>query len=80
MRIPIGWMLAIEKGRFLVLSRFPAASRRMTAALAEQLSEDLTTIDHGFSFPLRYFEVHHLFCDLCLLPNEISVALISSGR
>ena len=31
--------------------------------LAERLAEDLTTlvgIDHGFSFPLRYFEVHHL--------------------
>jgi hypothetical protein len=31
--------------------------------LAERLSEDLTTlvgIDHGFSFPLVYFEVHHL--------------------
>jgi hypothetical protein len=31
--------------------------------LAERLSEDLTTlvgIDHGFSFPLGYFEVHHL--------------------
>jgi len=31
--------------------------------LAERLSEDvimLVGIDHGFSFPLRYFEVHHL--------------------
>jgi hypothetical protein len=31
--------------------------------LVEQLSEDLLTlvgIDHGFSFPLRYFEAHHL--------------------
>ena len=31
--------------------------------LAERLSEDLLTlvgIDHGFSFPLRYFEVHWL--------------------
>lgn len=31
--------------------------------LVERLSEDVPTIvgiDHGFSFPLRYFEVHHL--------------------
>jgi hypothetical protein len=31
--------------------------------LAERLAEDVLTlvgIDHGFSFPLRYFEVHHL--------------------
>jgi len=31
--------------------------------LVERLSEDLPTlvgIDHSFSFPLRYFEVHHL--------------------
>ena len=31
--------------------------------LAERLAEDVPTIvgiDHGFSFPLRYFEVHHL--------------------
>ncbi len=31
--------------------------------LVERLTEDVATlvgIDHGFSFPLRYFEVHHL--------------------
>jgi hypothetical protein len=31
--------------------------------LTERLSEDVATlvgIDHGFSFPLRYFEVHHI--------------------
>lgn len=31
--------------------------------LAERLAEDMPTlvgIDHGFSFPIRYFEVHHL--------------------
>lgn len=31
--------------------------------LAERLAEDIPTlvgIDHGFSFPIRYFEVHHL--------------------
>ncbi|MDP2432705.1 MAG: hypothetical protein Q8O33_11815, partial [Pseudomonadota bacterium] len=31
--------------------------------LAERLAEDVPTlvgIDHGFSFPLRYFDVHHL--------------------
>lgn len=31
--------------------------------LVERLAEDIPTlvgIDHGFSFPLRYFEVHHL--------------------
>ncbi len=31
--------------------------------LTERLAEDIPTlagIDHGFSFPLRYFEVHHL--------------------
>lgn len=34
--------------------------------LAERLAEDVPTlvgIDHGFSFPLRYFEVHHLLPD-----------------
>ena len=39
-------------------------SRQTIAAwLVEQLSEDRPTIvgiDHGFSFPLRYFEVHRL--------------------
>jgi hypothetical protein len=34
--------------------------------LLERLTEDVITlvgIDHGFSFPLRYFEVHHLLPD-----------------
>ena len=34
--------------------------------LVEQLRKDHATIvgiDHGFSFPLRYFEVHHLLSD-----------------
>jgi len=34
--------------------------------LEERLAEDLPTllgIDHGFSFPLRYFEVHRLVSD-----------------
>lgn len=34
--------------------------------LIELLSEDVPTlvgIDHGFSFPLRYFETHHLLPD-----------------
>ncbi|MGZ8238804.1 MAG: hypothetical protein ACXWTY_13150 [Methylobacter sp.] len=34
--------------------------------LAKQLAEDIPTlvgIDHSFSFPLRYFEVHHLLPD-----------------
>lgn len=37
--------------------------RGLTEWLTERLSEDVPTIvgiDHGFSFPLRYFEVHHL--------------------
>lgn len=37
--------------------------RGLAGWLVEQLSEDVPTIvgiDHGFSFPLRYFEVHHL--------------------
>ena len=37
--------------------------RGLAEWLADQLSEDVPTIvgiDHGFSFPLRYFEVHHL--------------------
>lgn len=37
--------------------------RGLAEWLAERLSEDGPTIvgiDHGFSFPLRYFEVHHL--------------------
>jgi hypothetical protein len=35
----------------------------IAAWLVERLAEDTPTlvgIDHGFSFPLRYFEVHHL--------------------
>jgi hypothetical protein len=34
--------------------------------LVERLTEDMPTligIDHGFSFPLRYFETHHLLLD-----------------
>jgi len=34
--------------------------------VAERLAEDVPTlvgIDHGFSFPLRYFEVHDLLPD-----------------
>jgi hypothetical protein len=34
--------------------------------LGERLAEDIPTlvgIDHGFSFPIRYFEVHHLLPD-----------------
>jgi hypothetical protein len=37
--------------------------RGLAEWLVEQLSGDVPTIvgiDHGFSFPLRYFEVHHL--------------------
>lgn len=37
--------------------------RGLAEWLAERLSEDVPTlvgIDHGFSFPLRYFEAHHL--------------------
>ena len=37
--------------------------RGMAGWLVERLAEDLPTlvgIDHGFSIPLRYFEVHHL--------------------
>ncbi len=37
--------------------------RGLSEWLAERLLEDVPTIvgiDHGFSFPLRYFEVHHL--------------------
>lgn len=37
--------------------------RGLAEWLAQQLSGDVPTlvgIDHGFSFPLRYFEVHHL--------------------
>ena len=36
--------------------------RGLAEWLVERLSEDRSTlvgIDHGFSFPLRYFEVHH---------------------
>ncbi|MBN1546839.1 MAG: DNA-processing protein DprA [Syntrophaceae bacterium] len=36
MRIPKDWKPAIEEGRLLVLSPFPAAERRMTTALADQ--------------------------------------------
>ncbi len=37
--------------------------RGLAEWLVERLSEEITTlvgIDHSFSFPLRYFEVHHL--------------------
>ncbi len=37
--------------------------RGLAEWLAERFSDDVPTIagiDHGFSFPLRYFEVHHL--------------------
>lgn len=40
--------------------------RGLAEWLAQQLSGDVPTlvgIDHGFSFPLRYFEVHHLLPD-----------------
>jgi hypothetical protein len=50
MRIPIGWRLAIEKGRLLVLSRFPAAARRMTAALAEQRNQMVAALSHEVYF------------------------------
>jgi len=50
MRIPIGWRLAIEEGRLLVLSRFPAAARRMTAALAEQRNQLVAALSHEVYF------------------------------
>lgn len=40
--------------------------RGIAAWLVEKLSKDLPIlvgIDHGFSFPLRYYEVHHLLPD-----------------
>jgi hypothetical protein len=39
--------------------------------LGKKLAEDVPTlvgIDHGFSFPLRYFEVHGLFARLAEIP------------
>ena len=39
MRIPKFWRMAIEEGRLLVLSMFPDAERRMTAALAERRNQ-----------------------------------------
>ncbi|HKJ30227.1 MAG TPA: hypothetical protein VKA34_00300 [Balneolales bacterium] len=39
MRIPIGWRLAIEEGRLLVLFRFPAAALRMTAKMADKRNQ-----------------------------------------
>lgn len=44
MRIPIVWRLTIEKGRLLLLSLFPAAERRMTAALADQRNQMVTAL------------------------------------
>lgn len=41
--------------------------------LAEQLQKDHCTIvgiDHGFSFPIRYFEVHHLLPDWPLFLDD----------
>ena len=43
--------------------------------LVERLSEGTSTlvgIDHGFSFPLRYFETHHLLPDWPTCPNSDS--------
>jgi hypothetical protein len=41
--------------------------------LTERLAEDIPTlvgIDHGFSFPLRYFEVHRLKPDWCTFLDD----------
>ena len=50
MRIPIVWRLAIEEGRLLVLSRFPAAARRMTAALSEQRNQMVAALSDEVYF------------------------------
>jgi hypothetical protein len=41
--------------------------------LVERLAEDAPTlvgIDHGFSFPLRYFETHHLKPDWLIFLDD----------
>ena len=46
--------------------------------LVERLAEDAPTlvgIDHGFSFPLRYFETHGMLPDLAPLPRRFPAPL-----
>ena len=46
--------------------------RRIAEWLVERLTEDIPTvvgIDHAFSFPLRYFEVHGLLPDWPVFPR-----------
>ena len=57
--------------------------RGLAEWLAERLSEDVPTlvgIDHGFSFPLRYFEVHWLEPDWQDVPRRLSEALADRRR
>jgi predicted Rossmann fold nucleotide-binding protein DprA/Smf involved in DNA uptake len=44
MRIPKDWRMAIEEGRLLMLSLFPASERRMTSALAEQRNQTVAAL------------------------------------
>lgn len=47
--------------------------RGIATWLLERLREDVATlvgIDHGFSFPLRYFEVHHLPPDWAIFLDD----------
>ena len=51
--------------------------------LVERLAEDVPTlvgIDHGFSFPLRYFEVHRLLPDWPRLPRRFPASLADGRR
>lgn len=51
--------------------------------LVERLSEDQPTIvgiDHGFSFPLRYFEVHHIPPDWQTFLDDFQLLWFNWGR
>ena len=51
--------------------------------LVERLGEPTPTlvgIDHAFSFPLRYFEVHRLQAQLAILPRRLPATLAHGRR
>ena len=63
------WPNALRRPRRVFAVAIPAQildTEGVAEWLVEQLGEDTSTlvgIDHGFSFPLRYFEVHRLKLD-----------------
>ncbi|MBC8243532.1 MAG: DNA-processing protein DprA [Verrucomicrobia bacterium] len=51
MRIPAEWRPAIESGRMLLLSPFPAKTRRPTTALCEQRNQFAAALANAYYFP-----------------------------